>query len=671
MRLIKARVQNYRSIIDTGLFDIENLKTILVGPNEAGKTAILQALQKLSENDKDKFDPLRDYPRSKYNDITTGKVKIENILVVEGHFQLDDHEIEDIPEGFKDVIYVYKKHLDNKTYQELIGGKTQPQFSAISNEVKRMIAHIENRIAANLPINAQSTVDSLKDYIKDFKDTSIITKEKSTEIQKLINALFSFIEEGNKTEENRPQKIATILEIIDERQKTLKICSDSVPVLILFSNIFRVKPLIYLQHLADRVDSNVLDDKYYDYGNLCLLKLLGFTPRELSNLGKTTEPQANNAQSIQAYRDQLDKRSYQLNAASVKLTNEIRRVWNPNPEKVEADKLRVVADGQYLKVVVEDDLGVEIELDQRSEGFQWLVSFFVVFFAEAEGKHANAILLLVEPGLSLHGLKQREFQKTISRLAEKNQIIFTTHSPFLVGANELDIVRVVEMISRDEGTKVHTSITASDSAALLPLQEALGYDLAATLFMHQKNLILEGLTDYWYLQGLAELLKEAGIITLDEKIALLPASSASKIVYFATILHSNKLKVAALLDSDVAGEQAAQQAKLVNSLGNKNIIRTKDVYSGSVSKTEIEDILRNTLVEVAKTQLEWDVQTLANSQVSRPIVDIFTSEISGFSKYRLAKAFLKWVEANKASQLKTEEIESAKKLIDKINKSLK
>src|SRR5205814_5953579 len=133
---------------------------------------------------------------------------------------------------------------------------------------------------------------------------------------------------------------------------------------------------------------------------------------------------------------------YQLNAASIRLTNEIRKVWVPDAKKPEADRLRVEADAQYLKVVVEDDLGVEIELDQRSEGFQWLVSFFVVFFAEAAGKHQNAILLLDEPGLSLHGLKQQEFRSTISRLATANQLIYTTHSPFLVGPDELDLVRV-------------------------------------------------------------------------------------------------------------------------------------------------------------------------------------------------------------------------------------
>ena len=214
-----------------------------------------------------------------------------------------------------------------------------------------------------------------------------------------------------------------------------------------------------------------------------------FRSRELSNLGKAAEPEPGDIEALQKYRDQLDRRSYQLNAASVRLTEELRRAWVPDLKRGEADRLRIVADGQYLKVVVEDDLGVEIELDQRSEGFQWLVSFFVVFFAEAADRHKNAVLLLDEPGLSLHGLKQRDFRETISRLAESNQTLYTTHSPFLVGPDELNLVRVVEMTDRKIGTKVHTNITAQDPAALLPLQEALGYDLAQSLFTQQRNQI--------------------------------------------------------------------------------------------------------------------------------------------------------------------------------------
>ncbi|WP_199564527.1 ATP-dependent nuclease [Spirosoma telluris] len=354
----------------------------------------------------------------------------------------------------------------------------------------------------------------------------------------------------------------------------------------------------------------------------------------------------------------------------MKLTKEIRNIWNPNPNRPEAEKIRISADGQYLKVVVEDEIGVEIELDQRSEGFQWIVSFFVVFFAEAIDKHKNAILLLDEPGMSLHGLKQRDFRETISRLAKTNQTIYSTHSPFLVGPDELDLVRVIELKDREEGTKVHTTISSSDPAGLLPLQEALGYDLAQSLFTQQKNLILEGLTDYWYIDATASLLKEANIEKLDEKIALVFANSAGKVVYYATILHAHKLKIMALLDSDSAGDQAANQENLVHTLGNKNILRTKD-FCTNIPKAEIEDLLRETLITIVKDEYGIDTKTISDSQPTRPIIDIFSKEIANFSKYKLAKAYVRWTRNNDATILKKSEIENWKKLIQTINKNLK
>ena len=104
------------------------------------------------------------------------------------------------------------------------------------------------------------------------------------------------------------------------------------------------------------------------------------------------------------------------------------------------------------------------------------------------------------------------------------------------------------MTDRKLGSKVHTSVTSTDRAALLPLQEAFGYDLGQGTFTHQRNLVVEGLTDYWYIEAAASLLGDAGLVALDEAIAKIPAQTAGKIVYFATFLRANTLKVAALLD---------------------------------------------------------------------------------------------------------------------------
>jgi len=674
MRLSKARVQSYRSIRDTGWFDVEEAKTILVGPNEAGKTVLLQALQQINApQDIPGFDPLRDYPRSEYNDITTGNVKPSEVTAVEAHFTLESDDKAVIPEEFRNCVYRYGRRLDNTTFHSLIGAPDIKTYAEINKDIKRLCAHIDPRIppAEEGGTGTEKPSDRLAAITDKFTDTTRIEGDCATSLGTWLDKIASYVDEENTDEEQRYDNLVTIVGIAKKQAEVLEKLNERLPVFVLFNNYFRVRPLIHLDHLAHRIETKVLDDEQYDYGNQCLLKLLGFTPRELSDLGNAHDPPAGNPKALKTYRDQLDKRSYQLNAASVRLTNQIRRVWLPEPSRPEADRLRVQADGQYLKVVVEDELGVEIELDQRSEGFQWLVSFFVVFFAEAVDKHQNAILLLDDPGLTLHGLKQRNFRSTLSRLAESNQTLYTTHSPFLVGPDELDFVRVVEMTDRKAGTKIHTSITASDPAAMLPLQEALGYDLAQSLFGQQRNLVMEDLTDHWYLDATAHLLREAGVVDLNEKIAPVYGKGAGKVVYYATILYAQKLKVAALLDSDSAGDQAAQQETLVHTLGNKNILRTKDAYSGAVKKPEIEDLLRDTLIKVAKEDLDWDITATAKAQESRPVVDIFTDEISDFSKYTLSKAYLRWTREHRAEDLTNAERSQWITLIERINKALK
>ena len=675
MRLTKARVQGYRSIIDTGYFDVENDKTIFVGPNEAGKTAILQALQKLNAPEgTTPFDSLRDYPRSKYDeDIKNGKIDPSKFTVVEGHFILEDEDKKDIPEDYQNVSYVFGRRLDNTYWHRLDNAPKQLSFSDIEKDLLKLCQHYKNTSQARSESETKQTAiqNSYDSVIIGLQRTSVITAEKAKKITDWVKNNVSYLADDNPTEEKRYDKLIELLEKPVQRCEVLETLRKRLPTFILFSNYFRIRPVLHLRNLAERVDRKMLDDEQYDYGNICLLKFLGFTPQELADAGDTSRFNLSDPAQYEQYRAQLDKRDYQLNAATIRLTKAICEIWNPQNNGRDANKLRIKVDGQYLKVVVEDDLGVEVELDQRSEGFQWMVSFYAVFFAEASDKHKNAILLLDEPGQSLHALKQAEFIETLTKLSESNQTLYTTHSPFLVGSNELDKVRVVEMPDRTVGTKVNVSLTASDSGAMLPLQEALGYDLAQSLFFHNKNLVLEGLTDMWYLESLSDLLKADGKIGIDDQIALIPANSASKVVYFATILHAQNLKLAALLDSDTEGDTAAKQDTLVNAVGAKRILRTKDAYTGQVANPEIEDILRETLLDIAKKEWGWDAITVAQAQPQRPVVDVIKSVAkTDFSKYKLAKAFIRWSRDHSMTDLQTDEIAQAEKLIEKINKAL-
>jgi hypothetical protein len=679
MRLERANVENYRSIKDTGLFDVAHDKTILVGPNEAGKTAILRALEHLGPGPLVKpFEALRDYPRSRYDQFRASGADPDTIKVASATFTLDPEDqaaVEQIAPAFKDCKYQQWVSLGNKRTHGLVDAPPLPTVGAQKDSLRRLAVHADARVPA--PAEgaepAAKPTDQLNGVLAGLRDSQTFVADKAAELLGWLDATAPYVDENNTDEVARLASLRETVNSIGGRDEVLAELHRRSPVLVYFSIYTRVRPVLHLKHLADAEDAGAIDPgDPYNFGNYCLLKLLRFTARELSDLGSATEPPANDKEAFEEYRKKLDERSVVLGAASLRLTQEIKKVWEPDENEGGSDyTIRITADQQYLKVGVEDSLGVEVELDQRSEGFQWLVSFFIVFFAQAADQLKGAILLLDEPGLSLHGLKQREFRKTLSRLAEDNQLIFTTHSPFLVGPDELDIVRVVEMTDRNVGTKVHTQVMADDPASLLPLQEALGYDLAQSLFAQQRNLVLEGLTDYWYVDATASLLRADGGADLKENIALVPAGSAGKVVYFATILHAQKLKVAALLDSDAAGDQAATQETLLHTLGNKGILRTKDSYTGGVTKPEIEDLLRETLVKVGKDDLGWDVTDVAAAQPARPIADIFSDNISGFSKYKLAKAYLRWTRDHAASDLAADERTAFEDLIDRANRALK
>lgn len=145
MRLSKVRVQNYRSIIDTGEFEVERLKTILVGPNEAGKTAILQAIQQINAPEGVKgFNPLRDYPRAHYTKISRGELKAENVEVVSATFELESADLDCAPEKIKgqSISYRFTRYLDNKYSHSLVGAKI-PIYGDIKNDLIRLSAHLD------------------------------------------------------------------------------------------------------------------------------------------------------------------------------------------------------------------------------------------------------------------------------------------------------------------------------------------------------------------------------------------------------------------------------------------------------------------------------------------------------------------------------------------------
>lgn len=150
MRVTRARVQKYRSIRDSGWFGVEHAKTILVGPNEAGKTVLLRALQHINPGPLVKpFDPLRDYPRSEYQDIPDGRVEAKGVQVVEAEFELDDDDkeaVRAISPALSDCRYWRSTTLDNSRQHRLLDGPSQVTVGSLKDNLRKLAAHADRQM---------------------------------------------------------------------------------------------------------------------------------------------------------------------------------------------------------------------------------------------------------------------------------------------------------------------------------------------------------------------------------------------------------------------------------------------------------------------------------------------------------------------------------------------
>lgn len=223
----------------------------------------------------------------------------------------------------------------------------------------------------------------------------------------------------------------------------------------------------------------------------------------------------------------------------------------------------------------------------RSTGFQWFFSFLAAFY-EYENRN-DIVVLLDEPGLGLHGRAQKDFMRFINeRLAQQHQVLYTTHSPFMVEPGHLERVRLVEdSDDLDVASTISGEIRVRDPDTLFPLQAALGYDIAQALFAAGHNLIVEGVSDYIYLVTLSDHLESIGRTALAEKWNVVPVGGASKIPTFVALLGLH-LDVTVLVDSSPGPNDRISQ------LADRGILERTRILSISQSlgkpNVDIEDL---------------------------------------------------------------------------------
>lgn len=233
-------------------------------------------------------------------------------------------------------------------------------------------------------------------------------------------------------------------------------------------------------------------------------------------------------------------------------------------------------------------------LGNRSKGFIWFFSFLVWFSKIQADRTKNYIILLDEPGLNLHASAQADLLRYINeKLTPQYQVIYTTHSPFMVETGKINRVRTVyDTLDPKVGSVVSDSIQEKDPDTLFPLQAALGYDIAQNLFISSNNLLVEGPGDLVYFEVLNDILKQLGKNTIREDITVVPVGGLDKVSSFISLLRGQKLNIVCILDTftDQKGKKRIEDLIVDKIIKGKNILFFDEFVSGSRKIADIEDM---------------------------------------------------------------------------------
>ena len=438
---------------------------------------------------------------------------------------------------------------------------------------------------------------------------------------------------------------------------------------------------VYRIYLKDKLPKFLYYDEYYSLpSRISIEKLKSNTLDESEDktakaLFELADINIDDIISSDSFEDYIAE----LEATEAIISEELFKYWKTNKNlsiTFQIDKKEEI-DNYNNKRIVEHILdirvkskGVSLPLKNRSKGFNWFFSFLVWFKKIQESRTSNYILLMDEPGLNLHASAQADLLHFIEDLSKNYQIVYTTHSPFMIDSSNLQRVRTV--LETDKGSVISNSVQEKDPNTLFPLQAALGYDIAQNLFISKKNLLVEGVSDLVILTALSGVLESLDREGLKNDITIVPTGGLEKVATFISLLRGSQLEIVCLLDSynDPKGE-AKMNDLISQKIIQKNRIHFFDEFLDSYEKADLEDLfLKQDYVNLFnKAFPEYDDIILSNlnSNINQIIIQINNYlKISRFNHYRVASELIK--QQNMVEMLSEGTLNNFEQVFKKINR---
>lgn len=568
MWLESINIGLFRNFTEEQHMTVERDVTCLIGKNESGKTTVLKALHRLNPaNNPDFFNETKDYPRRYLaRDRRKAGGTLDDVAPISASFALEDEDVDVLAGTFGDVSFPPSTRVKaQRTY----GGELQVDVVCDFRDAVEAACREAGVEEEDIQVLAEET-DQTAVIAAAGELAKTLTSARGKAVGRVPAALTKYaplITEGLSK---------------DQEQAVL----DQLPRFFYFSDYELLKGECDLNDLAERVKVGELSEG--DETMLSLLSLAGEGPEDFLE-------------------EEYDSRKAELQAASIELSQQVFEYWKQN------DALTVVFDTdmpvvgtesgtgyeirhRILKIELRDERhGVDTNFATRSAGFQWFFSFLAAF-SSYQDKPERVVVLLDEPGTSLHGEAQGDFLRYIfGELAQEQQVLYTTHSQHMIDPTRYETMRAVHDRATRAQPELGVVITpvslSADRHTILPVEAALGYTVAKHLFFGSgPHLAVEGGSDFVFLTRMSEHLTGMERTGLDPRVSIIAVGGIGNMPAFVALM-GRRLDVRALVDgaetSRVVGK-VRKAAKAVN-VADQRIVVIGEM-DGLPATGDIEDL---------------------------------------------------------------------------------
>ncbi len=656
MKLRKFRVKEFKSIWDSNAIEVDDKVTCLVGKNESGKTALLTALYRTNPivEEEALFDEIYDYPRREVEDYLESVKNEERkeAVIVESIYDLEEDDIDVVSEKFGP-----KALKENSFTLSTYYGERKGQFS-LKVDDKAVIKHLSKN--SDLPTQLSQDLKETKDW-----EGFVQVLRDAEQTEPIISSLLRLAEKVQ--EEGLESYIYNYL------------LHARMPKFLYFNEYYQMQGCANLNALIQRKREKQLENP--DHPLLGLITIARLNVDELVEISSTEELKT------------------KLEGASNRLTKRIMRYWSQNKHIRIRFDVRDAKDGDPEGMRSGVNIWGEIydtmhlahtPLGLRSRGFVWFFSF-LAWYESIKTEGRNVILLLDEPGLSLHGRAQADLLKYFEEELSDYQLIYSTHSPFMVDSDHFDRVRIVqdssidadqELPREEDGTKVLANVLDAAEDSLFPLQGALGYEIQQTLFIGPNCLIVEGASDMLYIQAISCELERESREGLSEKWVITPVGGSGKVPAFVSLLaHQSGMNIATLLDIKNKDRQVIEDLYKKKLLKKKQVLTYADFTKNK--EADVEDLFdREFYVGLLNAEFEKQLEkpidlSELNEKVPRILKAIedhlsenpSTFKSGSFSHYRPARYLTEYM-TDLWGEIPSETKDTFERIFQELNKLL-